>query len=345
MNLAGDPSINGIVVNCRDVTERVAAERLLLTTGRQQASVAQLGREALAASDIAGIVTSTASLVQSTLQAESCEIVMLRDGSEDLAVRATEDGIELLGDRDRPGSLVLDAIRAADEPLQFVDRLPGRPLLELTRLEQVPVDDTGIVEAPTTPAPSGGPAASAAPELGVGDPRLGPGADGRGHPGPFRQAPMLHHQRSVLRRHHGPNARARDRPTRGRGIGEPPGVARQPHHPAQPGPLRRPPHDGARAHGARRPRRRGPVPRHRPLQGDQRQPWPQRRRPHPRRGRRASARAAPSRRHRRPLSEATSSRSCSTGSTKETTRSLSASGSGRQSVRRSASEGPNSSRP
>ncbi len=159
VNLAGDPSINGIVVNCRDVTERVAAERLLLTTGRQQASVAQLGREALAASDITGIVISTASLVRSTLQAETCEIVMLQDGTDDLAVRATSDGIEHLGDRDRPSSAVLDAIRIADEPLQLIDRQPERSLLELTELEEVPVDDTGIVEAPTSSAPRGAPEA------------------------------------------------------------------------------------------------------------------------------------------------------------------------------------------
>jgi diguanylate cyclase (GGDEF)-like protein/PAS domain S-box-containing protein len=144
VNLTGEAGIAGTVVNCRDVTERVAAEKLLLDTGAQQSAVAQLGRDALSASDVPSILTSTAALIRSTLEAGSCQLLRLDGASITAAFEARHGPASPVAEEDLPSRAVVAACLDADDPIQFADLRPDRSLHTLDELDPVPIDITRI---------------------------------------------------------------------------------------------------------------------------------------------------------------------------------------------------------
>jgi PAS domain S-box-containing protein len=87
-NLLGDPAIAGIVSNYRDITERKRAEAALLARARQQAAVAELGRQALEMHDPAMLMDRATALVAGTLGAEYARIMELLPSGEALLMRA-----------------------------------------------------------------------------------------------------------------------------------------------------------------------------------------------------------------------------------------------------------------
>ncbi len=113
VNLTADPTIEGTVINCRDVTERVAAEALLLATNNQQNAVARLGRDALVAPDIHTLLTNAATLIQTTLNVPSCSVALFDAGevAESVAVGA--------GELTEPETITIDVCRAAVRPVQY----------------------------------------------------------------------------------------------------------------------------------------------------------------------------------------------------------------------------------
>lgn len=144
VNLSEDPSVGGIVVNCRDVSERVAAEKLLIETGAQQSAIAQLGRDALTANDVPAILSNAATLVRETLSAGSCQVFRL-DGDHIVdAVEATRTATEVVDEWNWPSEPVVGTARRADEPVQFADLLPDRSLHDLTEVEPLAIDNTRI---------------------------------------------------------------------------------------------------------------------------------------------------------------------------------------------------------
>ena len=150
VNLLTDQSVQGLVVNGRDVTERVAAEQLLVTSGIQQSSVAQLGREALAATDTRSIVVSTAVLVRSTLDVDSCTVLLVSLAGVTDGVTATWDSLEDIGPEDYARSPILDATLAIDVPTQYVDHAPDAALAEVAPLVARSLLSTRYLEGETT---------------------------------------------------------------------------------------------------------------------------------------------------------------------------------------------------
>ena len=146
VNLLMDPSVRGLVVNGRDVTERIAAEQLLVISGIQQSSVAQLGREALGATDRKSVVVSTAVLVRATLDVDSCTVLLLgRAGVVD-GVIATWDNLDDVGPETYAGSPILDAALAIDVATQYVDDTPDVALADMTQLDERPLLSTRTLE-------------------------------------------------------------------------------------------------------------------------------------------------------------------------------------------------------
>lgn len=94
VNLTDDAAIAGTVVNGRDVSDRIAAERSLARTGHQQRAVAQLGREALVATDVFAIAQSTAVLVQATVDAAEAVVVLTGTGTDAHLMHANAAGSE-----------------------------------------------------------------------------------------------------------------------------------------------------------------------------------------------------------------------------------------------------------
>lgn len=141
VNLIEDPTVNGIVVNCRDVTERVIAQALIDDSIARQSAVARLGRVALAAPNAHVLTERAAALIRSTLEVHSCEVLLFEDDTVSDAVIATEWHTGALGEDHRPGPRVIRACLDADQPVQFTDPDPVGPLrasseLEFSRLEQ-----------------------------------------------------------------------------------------------------------------------------------------------------------------------------------------------------------------
>ena len=246
VNLTGEAGIAGTVVNCRDVTERVAAEKLLLDTGAQQSAVAQLGREALSARDVPGILASTAALIRSTLDAGSCQILRL-DGSTIIDAFAAHIGSAApVADLDRPSQAVVAACLEADDPIQFADRTPDRSLRDVDGLDLLPIDITRIGADHQLEE------IGRLPRWRSGGQGGRPEHDRRRDPRAVGKRPTLHRRRGGVPRHDGPHARPCHRTPIGRGHRSAPGAARQPHHAAQPGALRRSTDPHARLDGAQR---------------------------------------------------------------------------------------------
>ncbi len=141
VNLIDDPTVQGIVVNCRDVTQRVMARAVIDDSVARQSAIAHLGRIALAAPDARSLTKRAASLIRSTLEASSCEIVLFDDDRVVDAVVATPGAIDVPDVADHPDAAILAACLGHDEPIQFTDPDPGGPLhtagpLRFTDLER-----------------------------------------------------------------------------------------------------------------------------------------------------------------------------------------------------------------
>ena len=72
----------------RDVTERRRAEASMIARAEQQAAVAQLGRLALAQTNVQAVMNEAASLVARTLDVEFCEVLELLPDTQALRLRA-----------------------------------------------------------------------------------------------------------------------------------------------------------------------------------------------------------------------------------------------------------------
>ena len=72
----------------RDVTERRRAEASLIARAQQQAAVAQLGRLALAQTDVQAVMDEAATLVAHTLGVEFCEVLQILPDTQALHLRA-----------------------------------------------------------------------------------------------------------------------------------------------------------------------------------------------------------------------------------------------------------------
>lgn len=128
VNLIDDPTVEGIVVNCRDVTQRVMAQAVIDDSIARQSAIAQLGRIALASPDARSLTERASALIRSTLEVASCEIVLF-DGDEVWhAVLATSGGAEVSHGDERPGHGILRVCLGSADPVQFTDPDPTAAL-------------------------------------------------------------------------------------------------------------------------------------------------------------------------------------------------------------------------
>ena len=160
VNLLGDPSVAGVVVNCRDVTERVEAEHLVRASVTQQAAAATLGREALAGADFDQLAERTVHLVRSTLDVQSC-FLFVQQPDDTVVCKALDgpgDVLELPGDlSEHP---LLAQCLESEEPIHVVDTTPTGPFPDAAPAQHRPLaggepDDT---DGPATHVPPEGPA-------------------------------------------------------------------------------------------------------------------------------------------------------------------------------------------
>src|SRR5919107_174884 len=82
------PSEEGLAIYYQDITERKRAEQEIDTRTHQQATVAELGLQALANDDLQSLMDEAVALVARTLDIESSKITELLPGGEELLLRA-----------------------------------------------------------------------------------------------------------------------------------------------------------------------------------------------------------------------------------------------------------------
>ena len=82
------PSEEGLAVYSRDITDRKRTEKEIETRTHQQAVVAELGRQALAETDLQALMNEAVSLVAQTLDVEYCKIVEVLPEGDELLLRA-----------------------------------------------------------------------------------------------------------------------------------------------------------------------------------------------------------------------------------------------------------------
>ncbi|MBS1848897.1 MAG: EAL domain-containing protein [Actinobacteria bacterium] len=158
VNLLDDPTVNGIVVNCRDVTERVIAQALIEDGIARQDAVARLGRVALTAPDTRSLAEQAAGLVRSTLEVDSCEVALFDDGVVTEAVAAQAETVGRLEDDAFPCGGIIAACTEAREPIQFVDPAPGSGLrlveaLQVSALDAAATDPERVFPERTSKDP------------------------------------------------------------------------------------------------------------------------------------------------------------------------------------------------
>jgi signal transduction histidine kinase/DNA-binding NarL/FixJ family response regulator len=131
------PSEEGLSVYYQDITERKRAQKEIETRTHQQAVVAELGRQALAETDLQALMNQAVALVADTLGVEYCEVLELLPDGEKLLLRAgvgwkvglvgratvgtglnSQAGYTLLSD----GPVIVEDLRAEE-------RFSGPPLL------------------------------------------------------------------------------------------------------------------------------------------------------------------------------------------------------------------------
>lgn len=140
VNLVGDPTVNGIVVNCRDVTERVLTQSFIAASAARQSAVARLGRIALDAPDGHALTERAATLVRSTLDVQSCVVLLFEGAQITDAVISTAAGTGVVGADERPGEHIYEACLKAGEPIQFTDPDPAGALRVTSGLDFTPFD-------------------------------------------------------------------------------------------------------------------------------------------------------------------------------------------------------------
>ncbi|HET8930855.1 MAG TPA: diguanylate cyclase, partial [Acidimicrobiales bacterium] len=142
VNLIDDPTVNGIVANCRDVTERVTAQALIDDSIARQGAIAGLGRVALAAPDAHALIERAAGLIRSTLDVKDCAVLLFDQGTISDAVVADRSGSGPLEADAHPGERIIDACLSATEPTQFTDPAPGGALRANVDLVHTDLDTT-----------------------------------------------------------------------------------------------------------------------------------------------------------------------------------------------------------
>jgi len=147
VNLIGDPTVNGIVANCRDVTERVLAQAVIDESIARQSAIAELGRVAVAAPDAHTLTERAAVLIRTTLDVRFCEVVLFDQGTISDAIVATDSGADVLASDARPSRRIIDACLEAEEPVQFDDPSSDGPLQ--------PADELHLVALGVDPSRSG----------------------------------------------------------------------------------------------------------------------------------------------------------------------------------------------
>jgi len=87
-NLLDEPSVAGIVTTYRNITERKQSALALSNLVQQQASVAQLGQQALAGTDLDTLMDTAVTAIVQTLAVEYCEVLELLPEGKELRLRA-----------------------------------------------------------------------------------------------------------------------------------------------------------------------------------------------------------------------------------------------------------------
>src|SRR5215207_7610141 len=82
------PTEEGLAVYSRDITDRKRTEKEIERRTHQQAVVAELGRQALAETDLLALMDQAVSLVAQTLDVEYCKILELLPEGDELLLRA-----------------------------------------------------------------------------------------------------------------------------------------------------------------------------------------------------------------------------------------------------------------
>ncbi|MFI5395390.1 MAG: PAS domain S-box protein [Candidatus Binatia bacterium] len=119
------------------LTDRKLAKEQLRTLGRQQAALADLGQQALAATDLAALMDSAVSLVAETLAVEYCKVLELVPDGSGLRLRAGvgwRDGFVgaatvSAGTESQAGYTLLSDEPVVVEDLRTETRFSGPPLL------------------------------------------------------------------------------------------------------------------------------------------------------------------------------------------------------------------------
>ncbi len=273
-NRLADPTINGIILNVRDVTDRKGLDDLLAEESRILEMIAWGER-------LETVLDRVAALTAVYAEARYC-LIRLLDGGELRIVAAPDFPPDAF---DRVGSIAmggpLSSARAAKAREEVFYRL-------LRRRDRHRFDSVGHGR-PRHPRDVGAPDQPSEPRRR----RRHPHPPLRHRRGRSRPVPRTPRTRGVARR-------GRDRtgpcPRRPRI----PRVPRRADRPPEPCTAERPPHPRVAAVAAGRHRGRGVVPRPRPLQARQRQPRSRSGRPAPHAGRAAHARRAARRGHGRP---------------------------------------------
>jgi diguanylate cyclase (GGDEF)-like protein/PAS domain S-box-containing protein len=91
-NLVDDPSVEGLVVTERDITERLAVDQRLRARATQQAAVAAFGHRALEGAPAHELASDAVRVVRSVLDVASCQLWAEADDEDGLVLEA-DDGV------------------------------------------------------------------------------------------------------------------------------------------------------------------------------------------------------------------------------------------------------------
>ena len=136
------PSWEGLSVYYRDITDRKRTQKEIETHTHQQAVVAELGRRALAETELSVLMDEAVALVANTLGVEYCEVLELLPSGDELLLRAGvgwEEG--LVGSAtvgagldSQAGYTLLSSEPVVVKDLHTEERFQGPPLLHQHRV-------------------------------------------------------------------------------------------------------------------------------------------------------------------------------------------------------------------